>query len=69
MPAKSSAMTNESHTPSIFINMGRSSTARVWNTRVRRNEISAEISPLLSAVKKDEPKMLMPLNKNENEKI
>ena len=30
------------------------------NTRVRKNEIVAEIRPLLSAVKNDEPKILIP---------
>ena len=33
------------------------------------NEISAEVSPSLRAVKKDEPYIAIPENKNENENI
>ena len=41
----------------------------IWKTSVRINEIAADTKPLLSAVKKDEPKNEIPQNKNENENI
>ena len=66
--ARSSAMTNDSHTPSISITKGKSNTAEVWNTRVLKKDIIAEIRPLFNAVKNDEPKIAIPQNKNENEK-
>ena len=42
---------------------GRISTAAIWKTSVRRKEIAADTPPLLSAVKKEEPKILKPLNR------
>ena len=48
---------------------GSSSTAATWNTSVRKNDISAEVSPSFSAVKNEEPKIEKPENRNENEKI
>ena len=67
--ASNSATTNESHTPSIPIIKGKKMTADVWNTRVLKKDMIAEINPLLSAVKKDEPKIAIPVNKKEKEKI
>ena len=46
---------------------GRVITAMVWNTRVRKNEIMADTGPLLRAVKKDEPKMAIPVKRNAKE--
>ena len=40
----------------------------VWKIRVRKNEIAAEIAPLLSAVEKDDAKMLKPASKKLKEK-
>ena len=48
---------------------GKIKTAATWKTKVLKNEIIAEIGPLFNAVKKDEPKMANPANKNEKEKI
>lgn len=44
-------------------------TAAHWNTSVRKNEMSSEVSPSLSAVKNDEPKIENPESRNENENI
>ena len=46
---------------------GRVRTAKVWNKSVRKNEIIADTGPLLSAVKKEEPKIAKPVNKNAKE--
>ena len=64
-----SAATIEIHIPLILKKTGSISTAEIWNTSVRKNEISAEIRPLLSAVKKEEPKIDIPANRNEKEKM
>ncbi len=47
---------------------GRSRTAEIWKTRVRRKEIRAEVRPSPSAVKKAEPKMANPAKRKEKEK-
>jgi hypothetical protein len=39
----------------------------IWNNNVLKNEISADTAPLFRAVKKEEPKIPNPLNKNEAE--
>ena len=46
----------------LYVSFG-GGTAAHWNTRVRRNEISAEVRPSFRAVKKEEPKMASPENK------
>ena len=60
---RSSATITANQIPFMPRIIGRISTAATWNTRVRRKEIAADIPPLLSAVKKDEPKILKPLNR------
>ena len=69
--ARNSATTTESQIPTTCKlsgkRSGRTRTAITWKSRVLKNDISAEIGPLLSAVKKDEPKIAKPANKNENE--
>lgn len=50
--AINSATTIDNHTPFISQTRGRSITAAHWKTRVRRNEIIADVTPSLSAVKK-----------------
>ena len=67
--AINSAAIREYHIPSMPQIIGNSKTAEIWKTRVRKNEIKAEVRPSFSAVKNDEPKMAMPANKNENENI
>ena len=52
--ASSSATTIESQIPSTPMKTGSTSTTMIWKTRVRRNEITAETTPLLSAVKNAE---------------
>jgi hypothetical protein len=39
---------------------GKRRTAATWNSNERRKEISAEVRPSLSAVKKEEPKIAIP---------
>ena len=58
--ARSSATITDTHTPSRSKIRGRISTELIWNTIVRRKEMIAEISPLLSEVNSDEPKILNP---------
>ena len=65
----SSAATIESHTPSSSQNIGKIMTAATWKTSVLKNEMSADVRPSLKAVKKDEPNIENPENRNENEKI
>ena len=67
--AINSATIIDAHTPSISQISGKSITAAVWNTIVLINEISAEVSPSLSAVKNPESKIANPINKNANENI
>ena len=67
--ARASDTTVEAQMPSSSQTMGRSVTARHWNTSVRRKEIRAEVSPSFRAVKKDEPKIAIPENKKEKEKM
>ena len=64
--AINSANTTDNQIPSTSKKRGNMSTAPTWNTNVLKKEIIAEISPLFSAVKNDEPKMLKPLNKKES---
>ena len=49
-----SPMVTDSQMPSMPNSIGSTMTAATWKTRVRRNEMSAETRPLLSAVKKAE---------------
>lgn len=59
----------ESQIPSTPQKRGRIKTAAIWNTRVLKNAIDADISPLFKAVKKDEPKIANPENKKQKEKM
>lgn len=52
---RSSAKTTDDQIPSIAKKMGRIRTALIWNTSVRKKEISADKSPLFKAVKNEEP--------------
>lgn len=61
--AKISAAVIAYQMPSTPRSRGRRMTEDVWNTSVRKNEMAAEISPLPSAVKNDEAKMLNPAKK------
>lgn len=65
MTAIISAATIEAQIPSTFQNIGKIKTADIWNINVLIKDIVAEISPLFSAVKKDEPKIANPANKKE----
>lgn len=67
--AASSAATIDTQIPSMSKISGRRITAATCSTKVLKKEISAEVRPSLSAVKKDEPKIAKPANKNEKEKI
>ena len=58
--AINSATTTESQIPSIFHIKGIINTAAVWNKSVLKKDISAEVRPSLSAVKKEEPKIAIP---------
>ena len=60
-----SAATMDSQIPSSFQMSGKRSTAAIWNTSVRKNEMIAEVSPSPSAVKNDEPKIENPESRNE----
>ena len=69
MNANASVAIVANHIPSALNNAGRRNTKIVWKTRARRNESIAETSPLLSAVKNPDEKILMPENTNTNEYI
>lgn len=58
-----------SHTPVRPKILGSTSSEITINTHVRIKEIMAEVFPSESAVKKDDEKILNPLNKKVNEKI
>ena len=60
----SSAKRTDDQIPSIAKKMGRIRTALTWNTRVRKNDIIAEIAPLLSAVNNADAKMFIPVRTN-----
>lgn len=66
--AKISAAVIAYHIPSTPKISGKNSTDEVWNKRVRKNEMAAEMPPLLRAVKNEDANMLNPANKNANEK-
>ena len=57
----SSAIPIAPQIPLIPNNAGSKSSMIIWKTRVRRKEIAADITPLLNAVKKEEPNILKPL--------
>ena len=67
--AASSATTMDIQIPSSSNTSGNSITAAIWKTSVLKNDMSAEIRPLLSAVKNDEPKMANPAKRKLNEKM
>ena len=52
--------------PSMPKMSGRMITAPVSNTSVRKNEMSAETSPLLSAVNRDDAYIEKPMNKKQS---
>ena len=62
----SSATTIEYHIPSSPQISGKIKTAALWNRRVLRKEMSAEVNPSLRAVKKADPKIENPTKRNEN---
>ena len=62
-----SANTMESHIPSNSQINGNNNTNPTCNTNVLIKEMSAEITPLLSAVKKQELNIENPTTKNEKE--
>jgi len=65
--AASSAATMDSQIPSKPKTIGKSNTAAIWQIRVHIKEITAEISPILSDVNKELPKILKPQSRNEME--
>ena len=62
--AITSATTMDAQIPSRSKNMGIIKTAATWNKRVRRKEITAEVSPSFNAVKNPDPKIAKPLVKH-----
>ena len=67
--AASSATTMDIQIPSSSNTSGNKITAAIWKTNVLKNDMTAEIRPLLSAVKNDEPKMAKPAKRKLNEKM
>lgn len=64
-----SAPTMDSQIPSISQKIGNKITAAIWKTRVRINDITADVKPSFNAVKKEEPNTEKPDSRKENEKI
>lgn len=62
-----SAKTTDNHIPSISKNIGNINIIAIWNTKVLKKEIIADINPLFNAVKKLEENIEKPLNKNDIE--
>ena len=60
-----SATTTALQIPSSPNSLGRIRMHATWNKNVRTNEMAADTSPLLSAVKNELPKILKPHNKKE----
>lgn len=67
--AQTSATVIESQIPSTPKSSGRISTESDWQIMVRRKDIAADTPPLLSAVKKDDAKILYPASRNAGENI
>ena len=67
--ASASAAIVANQMPSTPNSAGRIRTHADWKRSVRANEITAEMSPLFSAVKKLEAKMFSPVSRKENEKM
>ena len=63
--AMPSATTTAYQTPSMPKKIGMISTAAPSKSSVLRNEISADVSPSLSAVKKPEPNIETHINRND----
>ena len=67
--ASTSATTSDSHIPLVSHIRGSINIAASWNTNVLKKDMTAEVTPSFSAVKKDEPYMAKPENKKEKENI
>ena len=71
--ASASAITMDSQipimpSPPAFSKMkGRRKTVTDWKTSVRKKEMTADTGPLFSAVKKDEPKIAVPVKRKAKE--
>ena len=61
---KSSAKATAIQIPLIPNKIGSVITTIIWNTSVLKKEIVADIRPLFSAVKNEEPYILKPLTRN-----
>lgn len=59
--AQISATVIASQIPSRPKMIGRSNTDAIWNTRVRKKDIAAEITPLFNAVKNADAKIFKPV--------
>ena len=64
-----SATTIDDQIPSTPKKTGSNKTELIWKKRVLIKDIVAELIPSFNAVKNEEPKIAMPENKNENEKM
>ncbi len=64
-----SAKTMDHHTPSIPHNKGKTHTKMTCKITVRSTDKNADIKPLFKAVNKLDPKIPIPLNTKDMEKI
>ena len=69
MKAINSAITIDTQIPSTSNRSGKMTTADIWNTNVLKKEMSADTSPLFSAVKNEEPNIAIPANRKEKANI
>ena len=67
--AITSAATVENHMPSRLQIRGKAKTAEHWKMKVRKKEISAEVTPSPRAVKKEEPKIAKPENRKDRKSV
>ena len=69
MKAIISATTIKIQMPSISKIRGSRIIAATWNTKVLKKEIKAEMSPLLRAVKNEDPNIAIPAKRKEKANI
>ena len=63
----SSARLMDAHIPDAPMIKGKTMIAPTSNTSVRKKEIAADMVPLLSEVKNEDPKIEKPMSKNAKE--
>ena len=66
---KTSATTIDNQIPLTSKINGNNNIDVIWNNKVLKKEINAEVTPSFNAVKNPDVKMLIPANKKQNDEI